>query len=155
MRNVGTLLLLASAGGSSCHNRSSRSSAAKPASVTYGIERQELVRDTPVSGNLYRMALHVTSLRIVPQTISMHTTDTVQLDSVVRLFALDSTGAVLGNVPVYDTKMSPGAAVLAPLGRVVGVRSGTNQLLITFPRLLWHGRSGQPPSARIRIEVHD
>jgi hypothetical protein len=100
-----------------------------------------------------RVASRAASIQLVPEGISLRVGDTVDVDASVRVFVIDSTGASLGRLPVYDSSMMPGAAVLVGLGRVAGRQPGVSKLLIGFPRSQWRGRRDAPPAAILRIEV--
>lgn len=123
--------------------------------LSYSVEARRVIIDSTVIMPPSRVSPRAASLRLVPERISLRVGDTVDVDNAVRVFVLDSTAASLGRLPVYDSRMMPGAAVLAGLGLIAGRKPGVSELLISFPRRQWFGRSDPPPTARLRIEVRD
>jgi hypothetical protein len=152
MRYTQLVLLSAAAITCACHH-ARRANVDADTSVSYSIEARRAIIDSTAIMPPSRVAPRAASIQLVPQGISLRVGDTVDVDSAVHVFVIDSTGASLGRLPVYDSRMTPGAAVLIELGRVAGLQPGVSELLIGFPRSQWRGRRDPPPTARLRIEV--
>lgn len=139
-----------------CHRAAQPTVGAQPRHVAYSIEGRVVRIDSSMISpmKLATLAPRVAALRLEPTTIALRVGDTVDVNSTVHVLAIDSTGASLGRIPVYDSRMMPGAAVLVGIGAVAGRRPGTSELVIGFPSMQW-GRSDAPPTAVLVIEVRD
>ena len=154
MRRKETVLIATAAVVCACHHVQTVSVGMDSTRVTYSIQGRRVMNvDSTAIMPPSRVAARAASILLAPERISLRVGDTVDVDSAVRVFVLDSTGTSLGRLPVYDSMMTPGAAVLAGLGQVAGLQPGVSELVIRFPRTQWLGRSDPPPTARLRIEV--
>jgi hypothetical protein len=101
------------------------------------------------------LAAHVAGLRLEPASIALRVGDTVLIRDRIRVLVIDSAGASLGRLPIYDSRLGPGAVAMIGFGQLTALRPGTSEFEIRFPRLFWRGRDDPPPMARLRIDVHE
>ena len=106
-------------------------------------------------GRLASVAAHLASLRLEPATLALRVGDTVVIRDRVQVLAIDSAGASLGRLPVYDSRLWPGAAALAGIDRVAARHPGVSRMEISFPCTLWRGRTDPCPMVDLQIEVRD
>lgn len=95
------------------------------------------------------IAPRVARLRLVPDSIAVGPGE-VYSYAAMWVVALDSAGAVLGRLRVYDAAMDPGPAVMIGGRQLQGVYPGASNLVVQFPRALWSG-SGSPPAP---VQLH-
>lgn len=95
-------------------------------------------------GETAAIAPRVARLQLVPDSIVLAPGE-VYSYSDLHVVALDSVGAALGRLRVYDTGMEPGAAAMIGGRQVQGLHPGSSELMVRFPRALWSG-GGDPPA---------
>lgn len=105
--------------------------------------------------DLPQVAARIARLRLEPEALMLRIGDTVSVRDSVRVLAIDSAGISIGRLPVYDSYLLPGAAVLVGPQRVAGREAGVSELQISFPRVLWGTREAPRPTVTLRIEVRD
>ena len=110
----------------------------------------------PMSG-YSTLAPRVARLRVDPAELRVSVGDTVVVPNRVSVSAMDSAGARLGKLSVYDYTLVAGAApVIVPdsnvAKRFVARRPGRATLTLSFPRGLWT-KSGEPPSTSLTVIV--
>ena len=98
------------------------------------------------------IAPRVVRLRLVPDSIVLAPGE-VYSHSALWVVALDSAGAALGRLRVYDAAMDPGAAAMIGGRQVRGVYPGTSALVVRFPRARWSGGGDPPPPVRLHVTV--
>ena len=155
------LLTLLALGVTGCL-RVSRSgvSVAMPLPAATGIAPRTVeFSSTPRGGELTpaqmeAIAPQVRSLRAEPQTLEQTVGDTVALRQQVRVFALDGTGSLLGELSYYDFGFSGRGLRLLPDGRFVFGRAGTVEFVPRFPEASWKGRPSARPGATVTITVY-
>ena len=98
------------------------------------------------------IAPRVARLRLVPDSIIIAPGE-VYSYSALWVVALDSAGAALGRLRVYDAAMNPGAAEMIGGRQLRGVYPGTSDLVVRFPRALWSGGEDPPPPVQLHVIV--
>lgn len=98
------------------------------------------------------IAPRVARLRLVPDSIVLAPGE-VYSYSDLQVVALDSAGAVLGRLRVYDAGMEPGAAAMIGGRQLRGVHPGSSDLTVRFPRALWSGGGDPPAPAQLHVTV--
>jgi len=98
------------------------------------------------------LAPRIARLRLMPDSIVLAPGE-VYGYAMLQVVALDSAGAVLGRLRVYDTAMEPGAAVLLGGRELQGVHPGVSELVVRFPRALWTGSGDPPAPVKVRVIV--
>lgn len=100
-------------------------------------------RITALAGRAARIASDIDTLRVRPGL-------TLTLRSTLRIAMIDSAGAVLGFLPIYDSELV--GPVARHDGRVLtGVEEGVAELRLAWPRALWGDRTDAPPAVRIAV----
>jgi hypothetical protein len=92
--------------------------------------------------------------RVIPDSVDLRVGDTLSFTT-IQLVAIDSTGAILGRLPIFDTRMPAGAAVLVLFRGARGGRPGVSTMTLGVPRPFWYRTDQAPPAAQLRINVHD
>ena len=98
------------------------------------------------------IAPRVARLRLVPDSIVVAPGE-VYSYAALSVVALDSAGAALGRLRVYDAAMEPGAAVMIGGRQLQGVYPGASELVVRFPRALWNGGGDPPAPVRLHVTV--
>jgi len=80
--------------------------------------------------------------------------DTVRVADQVRILALDSAGAVIGEVPVYDFGYRGRGFLMLKDGRVHLRREGTVRFTARLQARHWSGRESARPSVQVALVVH-
>ncbi len=100
------------------------------------------------------IAPRIRALRADPADLALEVGDTLRLPDVVRIFALDSAGTVLGELPNYDFAFSGrGFRILAD-GRFVFSRAGRMRFTASLQTVLWRGRPADLPEATVSVTVY-
>lgn len=99
------------------------------------------------------LAPRVRTLRADPVELVRAVGDTLRLADHVRVYALDSAGALLGELPGYDFGFSGRGMRLLADGRFVLSRTGTMHFTARFPEQYWRERRGKQPAATVTIIV--
>lgn len=144
IRKFMPILMLATTAGA-CHHRPNTVSAIE--TVVVSPEPGEL---SP--GQMAAIASRTARLKLVPDSISLTTGDIYDYGGEVHVVALDSAGAELGRLRVYDSRMDPGAAAMIPGRQLQALHPGASDLVVGFPRALWRG-GGEPPQGRLHVTV--
>jgi hypothetical protein len=111
------------------------------------------------SGQLTRaqvdsIAPRIRALRADPTELAVAVGDTVHMPSVLRVFALDSAGTVLGELPSYDFAFSGRGMRLLASGRFVFSRPGRMRFTPSLHEFLWRGRATDLPEVTVAITVY-
>lgn len=101
------------------------------------------------------VAPRIRGLRADPAELAQGVGDTLRLPDVVRVYALDSAGTVLGELPSYDFRFSGRGMRLLADGRFVFSRAGRMRFTATLHESQWRGRAADLPRATVSITVHD
>ncbi len=134
-------------------------SVAIPVPVSPALESRTINDPTPrraeqlSSAQLDSVAPHVRALRVTPDELTQTVGDSIRVRALVRVFALDSAGGVLGELPYFDYGFSGRGARLLADGRLVLGRAGTVTYTFLFPQAHWQGRGSTRPSTTVRITV--
>jgi len=134
-------------------------SVALPVPVSPALESRTITDSTPrragqlSSAQLDSIAPHVQSLRASPDELVQPVGDSIRVRELVRVFAIDSAGGVLGELPFFDFGFSGRGARLLADGRLVLGRAGTVRYTIQFPLAHWRGRATTRPRTAVRISV--
>lgn len=95
-------------------------------------------------------------VRLVPDSVVLRVGDTLGLRS-VRLLAVDSSGAILGRLPLFDVSSgpmggAPRAIRISGFMEIVAARAGRDSIMLGVPAFQWQN-SGPAPRAPLRIIV--
>lgn len=105
-------------------------SVALPVPVSPALESRTITDPAPGrAGQLTRTELdsiapHVRSLRASPQDLVHTVGDSIRVRELVRVLALDSAGAVLGDLPYFDYGFSGRGARPSTIVRIAVMRDG-------------------------------
>lgn len=99
------------------------------------------------------LAPSIRALRAEPAELSLLVGDTVRVADEVRIFALDSAGMVLGEIPAYDWNYSGRGFRLLADGRVHLRRQGTVRFTARLGERWWSGRKSARPSVQVALIV--
>jgi hypothetical protein len=103
-------------------------------------------------GQLTVVAKSIKSLSVQPQTITLKVGQKLDLNTLV-VIAIDSAGKARGRLAGFDFANLPPDAPASVVPRVVtGLRPGTTELAIRFPRNFWK-RPDPRAEARVKIVV--
>ena len=94
----------------------------------------------------------VASMASVPATVTIRVGDTVSVDSVARIVALDANKNVIGNVPPLEGHLRHGTAALVSPRRFTGLEEGPSEFTIYYPNTYWNQPTPRP-FAVVRVEV--
>lgn len=100
------------------------------------------------------VAPRIRTLRADPMELAPVVGDTLRMGNVLRVFALDSAGAVLGELPSYDFAFSGRGMRLLADGRFVFSRAGRMRFTPSLHETLWRGRPADLPAATVSITVY-
>lgn len=117
-----------------------RTAPSQPDAVAVGLD--EVARVTP----------RIATLRAVPERVELRMGERLRFDA-LRVTALDSAGAVLATLPVFDAGMDPGAAALDEEGGVTAHHPGESELRVWVSMYTQNGGRGDSPAATVRIVV--
>lgn len=156
---MGALVACAFVAGACVQVSGSEVGVAVPLPVAPGLESRTVdyvVPDRP--GQLTRaqvdsLAPRVQALRAEPAVLRRAVGDTLRMAESVRVYALDSAGVVLGELPGYDFSFSGRGMRLLADGRFLLSRTGTMRFTARFPEQYWRGRRGEQPAATVTIVV--
>lgn len=98
------------------------------------------------------LAPKVRSITAEPSTLTVHVGDSVSLNRII-VTVIDSSGHARGNLIGYDFQIKPGEPATARPRQVKGVRRGTADLVIHYPRAAWKARTDARPEAHVKIVV--
>ena len=160
VRHASCLLLLALAI-AGCMRVSRRGVSASVPIPTSMVSESRTV-DNTVSARAGRLTLEqlaiiaptIRALRADPAELSLLAGDTVRVADRVRILALDSAGAVLGELPVYDFGYRGRGFLMLKDGRVHLRREGTVRFTARLQSRHWSGRESVRPSAQVSLVVH-
>jgi hypothetical protein len=101
-------------------------------------------------------------LALAPRATALHaTSDTVHLRvgeiasfRVLPLTMVDSTGAALGALPIYDVAVAPGGVIETTGTGIRGVKAGLQSVTFRIPELFRGGRAGPHPGTVLQFLVH-
>lgn len=100
-----------------------------------------------------RVMPRIRSLRAEPAELQQIVGDTIRLSDQVRVLALDSTGAVLGELPGYDFSFPARSLRLLVDGRIVCVRAGKVPFTARLPESVSEGARKSRAAAVVTINV--
>lgn len=99
-----------------------------------------------------RISAVVASLRAEPGLLTIRVGDTVSVQARLRIIAVDSNGAELGEIQGYDFRPR-GPLWLVRDGRFWAREIGTAEFRVAFPRHLWKGAPDASPAVVVPILV--
>jgi len=99
------------------------------------------------------LAPRATALRASSDTVHLRVGEMASF-RVLPLTMVDSTGAALGALPIYDMAVGPGGVVETTGTGIRGVKAGLQSVTFSVPDLFRAGRAGPPPSAVLQFLVH-
>jgi hypothetical protein len=97
----------------------------------------------------------IRGLRADPAELSLLVGDTVRVSALVRIVALDSAGAALGEITMYDFGYSGRGFRLLSDGQVTLSRAGTVRFTARLAPRYWRGRDSARPSTQVALIVGD
>jgi hypothetical protein len=100
------------------------------------------------------IAPRIRALRADPTRLALAVGDTLHMPSVLRVYALDSAGTVLGELPSYDFAFSGRGMRLLASGRFVFSRPGRMRFTPSLHEFLWRGRAADLPEVTVDITVY-
>jgi hypothetical protein len=103
---------------------------------------------------LAAIAPSIRALRADPDSLDQLVGDTLRVTDHVRILALDSLGALLGELPVYDFEYVGRGFRLLRDGRVHLSRRGTVRLRVIVPKQYWLEGKRERPETTVAIVVH-
>jgi hypothetical protein len=103
---------------------------------------------------LAAIAPSIRALRAAPAALDQVVGDTLRVTDHIQIFAFDSLGALLGELPVYDFEYAGRGYRLLRDGRVYLGRRGTVRLRAIVPRQYWPEGQGERPEITVEIVVH-
>ena len=92
-------------------------------------------------------------VRLVPDSVAIRVGDTLLFDR-VALLAVDSSGRVLGRLPIFNTRMPAGAAEILLFRGALGDHPGLSVMTIGVPHPFWGRADAPPPAGQLKISVH-
>lgn len=98
------------------------------------------------------LAPKVKAITAAPATLTLHVGETVSLDK-VTVTVIDSSGKARGILIGYDFVIKPGEPASAVPRQVTGVRPGTTDLVIRYPRTAWKARTDPRVEAHVKVVV--
>src|SRR5262245_10268224 len=98
------------------------------------------------------LAPKVRSIKADPTTLTLHVGETMSFDK-VTVTVIDSSGKSRGRLVGYDFAIKPGEPATAVPRQVTGVRPGTTELRIIYPRSAWKVRADPRVETRVKIVV--
>jgi hypothetical protein len=101
--------------------------------------------------DLLAIATTLKSLRVEPKSLTIKVGQRVSLDT-LTVTAIDSAGRVRGRLAGFDFMIKPGEPATAVPRTVTGVRPGTTELIVRYPRLGWK-RPDLRPEAKVTVVV--
>lgn len=101
---------------------------------------------------LTAVARTVKSVRAEPTTLTLRVGETVTLGK-ITVTVLDSSGKVRGRLAGYDFGIPPDGPAVAVPRQITGVRPGTTELTVRYPRNSWKERTDPRAEAKIKIVV--
>ena len=99
------------------------------------------------------LAPRATGLRASSDTIHLRVGESATF-RVLPLTMVDSTGAALGALPIYDTTVGRGGVVETTGTGIRAVKAGLQSVTFSVPELFRGGRAGPRPSAVLQFLVH-
>jgi hypothetical protein len=99
------------------------------------------------------VAGRIRGLRATPAELQVDEGDTIRVADDVRVIALDSAGAELGELPFYNYAFTGRGFRLLADGRVVLSRRGTVTLTVRLPARLIRGGGSKQASASVALVV--
>lgn len=97
------------------------------------------------------MAPKVRSIRAEPAAITLHVGETMSLGK-IAVIVTDSSGQTRGRLVGFDFLIKPGEAATAMPRQVTGVRPGTAELTISYPRSSWK-RADPRVATKVKVTV--
>jgi hypothetical protein len=94
----------------------------------------------------------VKAIKADPTTLTLHVGETVSLGR-ITVTVIDSAGRTAGALIGYDFAIKPGEPATAMPRQVTGVRPGTTELAILYPRSAWTARKDPRAETKVKIVV--
>lgn len=98
------------------------------------------------------IAPKVKALKADPATLTLHVGETVSLGR-ITVTVIDSTGRTAGALIGYDFAIKPGEPATVMPRQVTGVRPGTTELTILYPRSAWTARKDPRAETKVKVVV--
>lgn len=109
--------------------------------------------DVAALQSVLSLAPRATALRASSDTVHLRVGEIAPFRR-LPLTMVDSTGAALGALPIYDMAMGPGGVVETTGSGIRGHKAGLQSVTFTIPQLFRGGRTGPQPSAVLQFLVH-
>ena len=101
---------------------------------------------------LIELSRTVKALRVEPDTIRIKVGQSVSLDR-FTVTVIDSANKVHGRLVGYDFAIRPGEPASAVPRTITGVRPGTTQLAVRYPRTYWKVRTDPRVETKVTVVV--
>ncbi len=98
------------------------------------------------------LAPKVRSITAEPSTLTLRVGETVSLGRII-VTVIDSSGKARGTLIGYDFSIKPGEPATAVPRQITGMRPGTTDLVIHYPRTAWKARTDPRVEAHVKIIV--
>jgi hypothetical protein len=119
-----------------------RSATPTPANALKVLDPNEMIAIAP----------KVRAIKAEPATLTLHVGETVGFDR-ITVSVIDSSGRARGRLLGYDFGIKPGEPATAVPRQVAGVRPGTTELTIRYPRSSWKARTDPRVETKVKIVV--
>jgi hypothetical protein len=119
-----------------------RAAAPTPANAIKTLDPDEMIAIAP----------KVRAIKAKPATLTLHVGETVSFDR-FTVTVIDSSGRARGRLLGYDFAIKPGEPATAVPRQVTGVRPGTTELAIRYPRSSWKARKDPRVETTVKIVV--
>ena len=120
-------------------------------SVAHGVA--PMPKGTMTPDDVKALGNRFAKLKVIPESVAIGVGDTLFLGA-LQFMAVDSQGAILGRLPMVNTRMPAGAATLLLFQGARGVRPGVSIMTVTVPRPFWFRADDAAPAAQVTITVH-
>ena len=104
------------------------------------------------ANEMVSLAPKVKGINAEPATLTLHVGETVSLDK-IAVTVIDSSGKTRGTLIGYDFVIKPGEAASARPRQITGVRPGTADLVLRYPRTAWKARTDPRVEAHVKVVV--
>lgn len=122
------------------------------------VEVSTATTDVAVDGNEISRAMalgpRAVELRATSDTVRLRVGEVLTLPA-LPLTMIDSAGASLGSLPLYDVQVERGGFVSMTQAGIRGVRPGVQTVSFTIPRPFRGEREGPAPRAVLHFVVRD
>src|SRR5688572_6581324 len=102
--------------------------------------------------HLVGVARNVKTLRVTPKTLTIKVGQTISFNA-LTVTVIDSADRVRGRLMGYDFSIAPNQPASAVPRQIAGVRPGTAEMIIRYPRTFWRLRTDPRAETKLKIVV--